>query len=117
MQKEISTQYLITARQFVAEGYADKIRRSECRVYEFDVEPPTDDAPEFEKFAYENLKANGGLFNEVINVEHVRDGFYMGYQHLDSLGNFGMSGDHQLLVITQENWQADDGSQNALEAD
>lgn len=113
MQKEISTQYLITVHQFIAEGYAEKIRRGECRVYEFDVEPPPEDAIPAEKAAYEHLKANGGLFQEIAWIEsdnHVA-------HTANGLGSLGMSVDSQLLVITQENWQTTDGSQNALEAD
>lgn len=100
----LNADYLITVRQFIDEGFAEKIQRGECRVYEFSVEPPPNDAPAAEKRAYEMLKASGGLFTEIVEVEVLEPGYCL-LKGITGLGGMGAGMSKQLLVITHERWR------------
>lgn len=100
----LNEDYLITVRQFIDENYPEKIARGECRVYLFDIAPPAEDSSPSNKAAYEHLKQNGGLFNEVGYYEADSDG-YVVLVTPDGLGHLGTPDDAELLVITRERWQ------------
>ncbi len=100
----LTAEYLITARQFVAEDYVAKIAACECAVYEY-LAPPSDSVSELERWAYREILKRHGNAEPIEHIEKVADG-HGGYYIMSTftnarggVGRLGVNGDHQLLVI------------------
>lgn len=111
---DIQGQYLITATQFYREGYADKIKRGEVKVYMVEVDlltkPVREDASEAEKACHQRNLESGAYFDEMGYLEPGTSGddYFVYHTAIHPSGGQGhgtCDATHQFLVIQNERWE------------
>ena len=90
---ELSSQRLITVRQFLEEGLAEKVASGECEVFEV-VAPPGENASQAEKVAFEYMLLSHGNGISVQTVEKVDEDYFI-------VEGVGMKGNHQLVMFNK----------------
>lgn len=99
MATNLSSGYLITARQFSADGYAERIGRGECRVFYWHEAPKGENDTPQNRMAYEYVVRHFGNVDQIASVEMYDDENYAILNAANGLMHLGVGADQELLVL------------------
>lgn len=96
-EQGLSSQHIITVRQFLELDYEGKVERGECRVFWIDTDQPSPNDPQYA--AWKHMMQEFGNAEPVYSVEQASSDYFYIYTDLDTNSCMGSTGDTQLVVF------------------